>query len=131
LHTLNAHTSHPTTAWLAAAQQQHQRAFAAIGTDTSDDTHDDFKPKFKNPPTADGDVEATIKKDIADNKVFIYMKVRMFRGLASPSSCKRARPAVAVAERARETPNPSLPPSPKKKERSRLTILFTSIHTNQ
>jgi hypothetical protein len=72
----------PSIAWRAAAQQQQQQqvqrrsfAAAAIGTDTPD-SHDDFKPKFKTQPTADGDVEAVIKRDIADNKVFIYMKVR-------------------------------------------------------
>lgn len=53
-----------------------QRRAFAIGTVTSEDTHDDFKPKFKNPPTGDGDVESVIKRDVAEHKVFIYMKVR-------------------------------------------------------
>lgn len=46
----------------------------AIGTSTTDETHDDFKPKYKEEPVSD--VEATIQADIASHHVFIYMKVR-------------------------------------------------------
>jgi hypothetical protein len=45
----------------------------AIGTDTSSDTHDDFKPKYKEEPA--GDAEATIRQDISGHDVFMYMKV--------------------------------------------------------
>jgi hypothetical protein len=46
----------------------------AIGTSTTDETHDDFKPKYKQEPV--NDVEAAIEADIASHPVFIYMKVR-------------------------------------------------------
>ena len=48
----------------------------AITPDTGADTHDDFKPKYKQAASAPGDVEAQIRKDVADNKVLVYMKVR-------------------------------------------------------
>jgi hypothetical protein len=38
-----------------------------------DDTHDDFKPRYK--AEAAEDVEDTIKNDISTHKVFLYMKV--------------------------------------------------------
>jgi hypothetical protein len=40
-----------------------------------DDSHDDFKPKYKSEPVSDA--KSQIEKDIADNKVFIYMKVSL------------------------------------------------------
>lgn len=56
------------------AQQQLWRRAYAIGTDTTgDETHDDFKPKYKAAPV--DDVEAQIKKDVASHDAFIYMKV--------------------------------------------------------
>lgn len=55
-----------------AAVWRNSRAFA-IGTDTGEETHDDFKPKYKQQPA--NDVEEQIKKDVSSNKVFIYMKV--------------------------------------------------------
>ena len=58
----------PGAAQSAAAWRQF-----AIGTDTSSDTHDDFKPKYKQEPVSDA--EATIKTDIAGHDVFVYMKV--------------------------------------------------------
>eukprot|EP00877_Chromochloris_zofingiensis_P008107 jgi/Chrzof1/354/Cz01g12200.t1 len=54
-----------------AAVWRNSRAFA-IGTDTGEETHDDFKPKYKQQPA--NDVEEQIKKDVSSNKVFIYMK---------------------------------------------------------
>jgi len=47
----------------------------AVATDTSHDTHDDFKTKHKQEgqPSGHG-AEATIKSDIATNDVFLYMK---------------------------------------------------------
>ncbi|GBF91650.1 hypothetical protein Rsub_03954 [Raphidocelis subcapitata] len=68
-------------AWRALATARQQQAAAAagwqrrgfaIGTDTSPDTHEDFKPKYKAEPASD--VDDQIKKDIAGSKVFIYMK---------------------------------------------------------
>jgi hypothetical protein len=38
-----------------------------------EDSHDDFKPIIKAQP--DSSVEETIKSDISNNRVFIYMKV--------------------------------------------------------
>ena len=39
------------------------------------DTHDDFKPKFQPEPRS-GNIADTIRADIAQHKVFVYMKVR-------------------------------------------------------
>ena len=39
------------------------------------DTHDDFKPKFQPEPRA-GNIADTIRADITQHKVFVYMKVR-------------------------------------------------------
>lgn len=41
--------------------------------DSGSDTHDDFKPKYKEPPA--DNVEDTIKNDVSTHKVFLYMKV--------------------------------------------------------
>ncbi|KAI8463697.1 MAG: thioredoxin-like protein [Monoraphidium minutum] len=57
--------------WAPAAAWQQGRGFA-IGADTGSETHDDFKPKYKAEPVAD--VADQIRKDIASNAVFIYMK---------------------------------------------------------
>ncbi len=40
------------------------------------DTHDDFKPKFQPEPRAGGNIEDTIRADISQHKVFVYMKAR-------------------------------------------------------
>ncbi len=50
------------------------RAFAIV-PDTGDETHDDFKPQYKQPPVQEDSVEAQIRKDVTNNSVFIYMKV--------------------------------------------------------
>ena len=39
------------------------------------DTHEDFKPKFQPEPRS-GNIADTIRNDIAEHKVFVYMKVR-------------------------------------------------------
>lgn len=39
------------------------------------DTHEDFKPKFQ-PELHSGNIADTIRNDIAQHKVFVYMKVR-------------------------------------------------------
>ncbi|WIA19076.1 hypothetical protein OEZ85_003730 [Tetradesmus obliquus] len=56
--------------WLPQ-QLQQLRSFAVV---SGDDSHDDFKPKYKQEPVAAEDVDAVIKQDIGSNKVFIYMK---------------------------------------------------------
>ena len=95
--------SHAGLPSLWASQQQ--RGFAIV-TDTSDDTHDDFKPKYKGPPV--DDAEETIKKDISSHQVFLYMKARglcvcgggggycMQQGTAREDLAKPAAPPVGV-----------------------------------
>lgn len=51
-------------------QQRLQRWYAVV---SGDDSHDDFKPKYKAEPV--DDVTTTIEGDIKGNEVFIYMKV--------------------------------------------------------
>ena len=51
-------------------QQQLQRHFAVV---SGQDSHDDFKPKYKAEPV--DDVTSTIQNDISSHDVFIYMKV--------------------------------------------------------
>jgi hypothetical protein len=53
-------------------QQRLQRSFAVV---SGEDSHDDFKPKYKSEPASD--VNTTIENDIKNNDVFIYMKVCM------------------------------------------------------
>jgi hypothetical protein len=81
--------SHAGLPSLWASQQQ--RGFAIV-TDTSDDTHDDFKPKYKGPPV--DDAEETIKKDISSHQVFLYMKARglCVCGGGGAPACSKARP---------------------------------------
>eukprot|EP00879_Flechtneria_rotunda_P004658 GHRR01004919.1.p1 GENE.GHRR01004919.1~~GHRR01004919.1.p1 ORF type:complete len:156 (+),score=42.53 GHRR01004919.1:169-636(+) len=52
-----------------APQLQQLRHFAVV---FGEDTHDDFKPKYKTEPVSDADEQ--IKQDIGNNQVFIYMK---------------------------------------------------------
>lgn len=40
---------------------------------SADDEHDDFKPMFKDTPSASAD--DAIKTDLNENKVMLYMKV--------------------------------------------------------
>jgi hypothetical protein len=70
--------------WLPQQLQQQLRSFSVV---SGDDSHDDFKPKYKQEPVGDGDVDAVIKHDINSNKVFIYMKVRI--GLLLVACCLR------------------------------------------
>lgn len=51
-------------------QLQQLRQFAVVA---GDDTHDDFKPKYKQEPV--DNVKEQIMRDIASNDAFIYMKV--------------------------------------------------------
>lgn len=51
-------------------QQRLRRSFAVV---SGEDSHDDFKPKYKAEPAAD--VNSTIENDIKSHEVFIYMKV--------------------------------------------------------
>jgi len=44
----------------------------SMAVHAGDESHDDFKPKYKSEPVSDAKTQ--IEKDIADNKVFIYMK---------------------------------------------------------
>ncbi len=48
------------------------RLFATVSS--SDDTHSDFKPKYKEEAVQTSDVASIIKKDISSNAVFVYMK---------------------------------------------------------
>ncbi|KAF6255947.1 hypothetical protein COO60DRAFT_1702577 [Scenedesmus sp. NREL 46B-D3] len=57
--------------WLPQQLQQRLRSFSVVA---GEDSHDDFKPKYKQEPVDEGDVDAAIKQDINGNKVFIYMK---------------------------------------------------------
>eukprot|EP00878_Enallax_costatus_P003499 GHUV01003713.1.p1 GENE.GHUV01003713.1~~GHUV01003713.1.p1 ORF type:complete len:158 (+),score=50.86 GHUV01003713.1:191-664(+) len=50
-------------------QLQQLRQLAVV---SGEDTHDDFKPKYKQEPV--NDAEEQIKQDISSNDVFIYMK---------------------------------------------------------
>jgi len=40
------------------------------------DSHDDFKPQIKE-MSEEGDVFGTIKNDISNNRIFVYMKVTL------------------------------------------------------
>ena len=53
------------------------------------DTHDDFKPKFQPEPRAGGNIEDTIRADILQHKVFVYMKARA----QCPGTCMRTSKA--------------------------------------
>lgn len=55
---------------LPQLQQRLRRGFAVV---SGEDSHDDFKPKYKAEPV--DDVTSTIEADIKGNEVFIYMKV--------------------------------------------------------
>lgn len=57
----------------AAPQLQQLRRFAVV---SGDDSHDDFKPHYKQEPVPEPDVDDQIKKDISSHQVFIYMKVQ-------------------------------------------------------
>jgi monothiol glutaredoxin len=50
-------------------QLQHLRHFAVV---SGEDSHDDFKPVYKEEPVTDA--EQQIQKDITNHDVFIYMK---------------------------------------------------------
>jgi hypothetical protein len=69
---LTAYLAHSARAagWLPQ-QLQQLRSFSIV---SGDDSHDDFKPKYKQEPVAADDVDSVIKQDIGSNKVFIYMK---------------------------------------------------------
>lgn len=54
----------------AACLQRLRRGFAVV---SGEDSHDDFKPKYKTEPASD--VKTTIENDIKSYEVFIYMKV--------------------------------------------------------
>lgn len=53
-----------------AVNRSAGRRFVSGG---ADDEHDDFKPKFKDTPSASAD--DAIKADLSENKVMLYMKV--------------------------------------------------------
>lgn len=55
---------------LPQLQQQLRRSYAVV---SGDDSHDDFKPKYKGETASD--VNSTIENDIKSHDVFIYMKV--------------------------------------------------------
>lgn len=61
---------HAGPAAAAACLQRLRRGFAVV---SGDDSHDDFKPKYKTEPASD--VKTTIENDIKSHEVFIYMKV--------------------------------------------------------
>jgi hypothetical protein len=71
LSSLDSHR--PSAGWLPQQLQQQLRSCSVV---SGEDSHDDFKPKYKQEPVGEGDVDAVIKQDINSNKVFIYMKVR-------------------------------------------------------
>jgi hypothetical protein len=60
----------PAAAAAAACLQRLRRGFAVV---SGEDSHDDFKPKYKTEPASD--VNSTIENDIKSHEVFIYMKV--------------------------------------------------------
>lgn len=49
------------------------RGYAIRPDASTEETHDDFKPKYKGEP-AEGDIAGQIKKDVTSNDVFIFMK---------------------------------------------------------
>lgn len=59
----------------AACLQRLRRGFAVV---SGEDSHDDFKPKYKDEPV--DDAKTTIENDIKSNQVFIYMKVGLDKG---------------------------------------------------
>jgi hypothetical protein len=61
----------PAACLLPQLQQQLRRSYAVV---SGEDSHDDFKPKYKSDPASD--VKTTIENDIKSHEVFIYMKVR-------------------------------------------------------
>eukprot|EP00775_Hariotina_reticulata_P005021 gene5021-5262_t len=54
-----------------APQLQQLRRYAVV---SGEDSHDDFKPHYKQEPVPEPDVDDQIKKDISSHQVFIYMK---------------------------------------------------------
>lgn len=54
---------------LPQLQQRLRRGFSVV---SGEDSHDDFKPKYKAEPV--DDATSTIEADIKGNEVFIYMK---------------------------------------------------------
>lgn len=64
-------------------QQRLRRGFAVV---SGEDSHDDFKPKYKTEPASD--VKSTIEHDINNHEVFIYMKVH--DSLANPEQLQFA-----------------------------------------
>lgn len=47
--------------------------FSSTSNRADDDTHDDFKPKVKQ-PSSDENVHDVIARDVAEHTVFVYMK---------------------------------------------------------
>jgi hypothetical protein len=72
----------PAAGWLPQ-QLQQLRCFSVV---SGEDSHDDFKPKYKQEPVAAEDVDSVIKQDINSNKVFIYMKASGWCSLPCSSS---------------------------------------------
>jgi len=70
-----------------ASQLQQLRRFAVV---SGEDSHDDFKPQYKQEPVPEPDVNGQIKEDISSHQVFIYMKVR--EGTSSVMQLEAASP---------------------------------------
>jgi hypothetical protein len=66
-------------------QQQLRRSYAVV---SGEDSHDDFKPKYKSQPASD--INSTIEKDIKSHEVFIYMKVSKQQMLCCCCCCMPA-----------------------------------------
>ena len=53
--------------------REFERVFTSTSNKNEDDTHDDFKPKVKQ-PSSDENVHAMIARDVSEHTVFVYMK---------------------------------------------------------
>lgn len=82
-HSLTCCATGSAACLLPQLQQQLRRNYAVV---SGEDSHDDFKPKYKSEPASD--VSSTIEKDIKGHEVFIYMKVSHQANTAAAAACQ-------------------------------------------